>query len=136
MFQQLYDSLSGWKRYVDLNLPIAIDCSSDEDFFSVDRLYSMSQGGRNIQSASGRAISVSQIAPTSSTIITQASRGVLKASKVQKELESQDRFEQKVKAQRHAEKECAMRRNYEKLMKPRMENVSQLLVDFPELAEK
>ena len=55
----------------------------------------MSQGGRNIQNASGRVFSASQIAPTSSAITTRASRGVLKPSKVQKELKSQERFEQK-----------------------------------------
>ena len=33
---------------LDLDLPIAVDSSSDEKFPSVDQLHSMSQGGRNI----------------------------------------------------------------------------------------
>ena len=53
----------------------------------------MSQGGRNIQNASGRVISASQIAPTASAITTRASRGVLKPSKVQKELSDLNRKE-------------------------------------------
>lgn len=64
---------------------------------------------------------------TPPAIITRASLGVLKPSKGQKELESQERFEQKEKAQRYAEREGAKRRKHEKLMKPRVENVSQLL---------
>ena len=40
------------------------------------------------------------------------------------------------KAQRHAEKEGVKRRRHEKLMKSRVENVSQLLAEFPELAEE
>ena len=88
------------------------------------------------KSASGRVITASQIAPTSSAITTRASCGISKPSKVQKELESQERFEQKEKAQKHAEREGAKRRKHEKLMKPRVENVSQLLAEFPELAEK
>ena len=51
---------------LDLDPPMAVDSSSDEKFPSVDQLHSMSQGGRNTQSASGRVISASQIAPTSS----------------------------------------------------------------------
>ena len=51
-----------------------------------------------MQSASRRVISASKIAPTSSA------RGVFKSPKVQKELESQERLEQKEKAHRQARK--------------------------------
>lgn len=97
----------GGRDDLDLDLPIAVDSSSDEEFPGIDRLYSMSQGGRNIQSASGRVISASQIVPSSSAITTRASRGVLKPSKVQNEMESQERFEKKEKEQKHAERESA-----------------------------
>lgn len=80
----------GGRDDLDLDLPIAVDSSSDEKFPGIDRLYSMSQGGRNIHSASGRVISASQIVPSSSAITTRASRGVLKPSKVQNEMESQE----------------------------------------------
>ena len=120
----------------NFDLPISVDSSSDEEFPSVDRLYSMSQGGKNIQSTSGKVISASQFAPILSTITTRASRGVSKPSKVQKELESQERFEQKEKEKRQVEREGAKKKKQEKLIKPRVENISQLLAEFPELAEK
>lgn len=81
----------GGRDDLDLDLPIAVDSSSDEEFAGIDRLYSMSQGGRN-KSASGRVISARQIVSSSSAITTQASRGVLKPSKVQNEMESQEQI--------------------------------------------
>ena len=79
----------GGRDNFDQDLAIAVD-SSGEEFPSVDQIYSMSQGERNIQSASERVISASQIVATSSAITTRASRGVLEPLKVQKELESQE----------------------------------------------
>lgn len=96
----------GGRDDLDLDLPIAVDSSSDEEFPGIDRLYSMSQGGRN-KSTSGRVISASQPVPSSSAITTRASRSVLNPSKVQNKMESQERFEQKEKEQKYAERESA-----------------------------
>ena len=84
-------------------------------------LYSLSQNVR-----------ISQILPTSSAT-TRRSRDVTKKSKAQLELESQERVEKSVKQIRtQARKETTMRK-VAKIMKPRKDDVSQLIDEFLEL---
>ena len=84
-------------------------------------LYSLSQNVR-----------ASQILLTFSAT-TRRSRGVVKKSKAQLELESQQRVEKSVKqARAQARKETAMRK-VAKTMKPRKDDVSQLADKFLEL---
>ena len=70
----------------------------------------------------------SQVAPKSSATTTRTKRGVTKAkSRAQKELESQERFEAKIKADNKNKREkAAAARKVAKTMKPRKEDVSQL----------
>ena len=72
----------------DLDLPIAVDFLSDKEFPSINQQHSMSQGRRNIKALLEEFILLVKLRQ----LTLQASRNVLKLSKVQKELESQERF--------------------------------------------
>ena len=85
-------------------------------------LYSLSQ---NVQ--------VSQL-PTTSSATTRKSRGVVtKKSRAQLEMESQQRMEAEIKRTKIEAKKAAEGKKITKAMKPRKEDVSQLIDDFSEL---
>lgn len=110
---------AGGRDNHNLDLPIAVDSSSDEEFPIIDRLCSISKGGKMFKALLEELFLLIKLRPLSGFSwcikIFQGNR---------RELESQERFERKEKAHRRAEIEGAKGRKHEKLMKPRVENIS------------
>ena len=93
-----------------------------------------SQTAPSLYSLSQKNLRASQLPPTSSATTTRGSRGVVaKKSKAQLEMESQQRAEQTAKQVRAEERKNAAARKVAKSMKPRKEDVSQLIDEFSEL---
>ena len=94
----------------------------------------LSQTAPSLYSLSQKGLRASQLPPTSSATTTRGSRGVVaKKTKAQLELESQQRAEQVAKQARAEERKNAAARKVAKTMKPRKDDVSQLVDEFSEL---
>ena len=119
----------------------AVVPSSDDSFEDIDDILAknpsqtaLSQAAPSLYSLSQKGLRASQLPPTSSATTTRGSRGVVaKKSKAQLELESQQRAEQTAKQVRAEERKNAAARKAAKSMKPRKEDVSQLVDEFSEL---
>ena len=110
--------------------------SSDNSFEDIDDLLAKipSQTTPSLYNFSQKGLCASKLPPTSSATTTRGSRGVVaKKSKAQLEMESQQRVEQTAKQVRAEEKKNAAARKVAKNMKPRKEDVSQLIDEFSEL---
>lgn len=78
----------------------------------------------------GIPISADQIPPTASAISTRGSRGVIRKSRAQLALESQERYDLAEKEKNRAQKKEGIQKKKAKKLLPRKENISQILDEF------